>query len=270
MIPLAEWLHLAKQCAVGQSKRVKHKQEATAAMTVRNLPDRYTAYCHRCHEGAVHLKEHAALTPIETQDQFMPWPDDAVLFEHVKDWELLKIWEFLISKGIDYNAMLKHVQIYYSSKHGRLIFETDQGWIGRALRGQAPKWCTYGSAYAVYGLGAGELIQPRVVLTEDYLSKLKGSWAVPNVTWIAALGTKVHTKLVAKLLQSNVQEVGIMFDGDKAGIKGHQPAIQRLQGLGIHAFAINTPPGCDPKDLRRGALLQLIREAPWTLVKLNL
>jgi hypothetical protein len=188
------------------------------------------------------------------------------LFEQVKDYELLKVWEFLISKGIDYNLMLKGTKIYYSNQHGRLIFETDQGWIGRALRGQAPKWCTYGSGYAVYGLSANEPVLPRVVLTEDYLSKLKGSWAVPNVTWIAVLGTKVHTKLVAKLLQSNVQEVGVMFDGDKAGLKGHQPAIQRLQGLGIHTFPIFTPDGFDPKDLRRAALLKLIQEAPWTSI----
>lgn len=257
MIPLDEWLHLAKKVAIGSSKRVYHKHETTPAMTVKNLPDRYTAYCHRCHEGAVHLKEHAALSPINVQAKFMPWPDDAVLFANAAVWEQMKVFEFLVTKGIDYSTMLKDVPMYLSNKHGRLIIGTGQGWIGRALRGQVPKWATYGKP-AVFGIGVAESISKRVVLVEDYLSKIKGQWAVPEVTWIACLGTRPHQKLIAAMIAAGVESIGIMFDGDKAGNSGYAEAAKRLKGLGFKVDRIDTPSNCDPKDLTHEQLRRLV------------
>lgn len=227
-------------------------------MVVKNLPDRYTAYCHRCHEGAVHLKEHCALTPITAQAKFMPWPEDAIVFERASAWNRSKVYEFLITKGIDYQTMLAAVPMYYSHKQQRLIIATAQGWIGRALRNQVPKWCTYGDKPAVYGIAPGEVIKQSVVLVEDYLSKLKGQWAVPEFTWIACLGTSLHAKLVAALLGANVSEVRVMFDGDKAGLSGYQNAFKRLRGLGFDVRQVKTPVGCDPKDLQWQALRDLV------------
>ena len=52
-----EWLREAKRLPIGRAARVYHGAEHRPNLVVKNLPDRYTCYCHRCHEGGVVLKE---------------------------------------------------------------------------------------------------------------------------------------------------------------------------------------------------------------------
>lgn len=260
MIPLDQWLDKAKRVPIGQSRRVYHGQERTPAMTVKNLPDRYTAYCHRCHEGAVHLKSHASLVQVEVQQRFMPWPQDSCPIDDSPD--KYRIWQFLISKGMDYNYFFEGVPVLYSAKQQRLLVATSQGWLGRAIGGQLPKWCTYGTP-AVFGLAPGEVIGSQVILVEDYFSKLKIRWAVPGITSIALLGTSLPDKLVAALIAAKPDAIAVLLDADKAGQRGSRDVLKRLQGLGFHSFNIQPPDDRDPKELRRGELTKLITEAPW-------
>lgn len=261
MIPLDQWLDKAKRLPVGQSKRVYHAQESTPAMVVRNLPDRYTAYCHRCHDAAVHLKTHAVITNIEPQKKFMPWPQDACPIEESPD--KYSLWQFLISKGMDYNYFFEGVPVLYSAKQQRLLVGTAQGWLGRALKdGQLPKWCNYGQA-ATYGLAPGEVIGEQVILVEDFFSKLKIRWAMPGITSIALLGTHLADSLVQALIAAKPSGIGVLLDSDKAGRAGSQAVIKRLRGLGFYVFNLDLPDDRDAKELRRAELTKIVTEAPW-------
>lgn len=268
-LPDHEWLHLAQRLAVGQSSRAYHKNEATPAMTIRNLPDRWTAYCHRCHQAAVKLKTHAVLSRVPDQKRFMPWPADAKPLEEWPLYEQETIFKLLLEKGIDRQVHLAPVPVWYSRDQGRLILGTSLGWIGRATRGQLPKWTGYGYPAPAYAAAPGALAPGApVVLTEDYLSALKLHWAmrgggIPG-TGAACLGTTAGDKLVLDLVQSRPDWVAVAFDGDRAGRVQVGPVLKRLRGVGLNAFALNTPSGYDPKDLTQEQLIQLIGEGVGT------
>lgn len=270
-LPDHEWLHLAQRLAVGQSSRAYHKNEATPAMTIRNLPDRWTAYCHRCHQAAVKLKTHAVLSRVPDQKRFMPWPADAKPLEEWPLYEQETIFKLLLEKGIDRQVHLAPVPVWYSRDQGRLILGTSLGWVGRATRGQLPKWTGYGYPAPAYAAAPGALVTgASVVLTEDYLSALKFHWALRGTgggtpwTGIACLGTTAGDRLAVALLEAQPDRVVVAFDGDSAGVRGRTDVLRRLRGLGLHAIACNTPSGYDPKDLTQEQLIQLIGEGVGT------
>ena len=57
-----EWLQEAQRLPVGSSKRIYHGAERRPNLVVRNLPDKWTAYCFAC-------KEYAEEQSIINQDQ---------------------------------------------------------------------------------------------------------------------------------------------------------------------------------------------------------
>lgn len=250
-LPSADWLAQAQRLAVGESRRVRHGREPTAAMTVENLPDRWVAYCHRCNAGGVVMKAHATLSPVPDQHRFMPWPDDAKPFD---DWPLHMrepLYSFLLSKGVDRQSMFPEQPLWYSHKQGRLLFGTTQGWIGRATRGQAPKWAGYGFPAPSYGAPVGDPWHPYCLVTEDYLSTLKARWAVRGlpIRVHACLGTVLRDKHLADLLEHGTTHLLAFMDGDPAGAKGAANVTRRARGLGLRARSIVCPEGKDPKDL---------------------
>lgn len=270
-LPDHEWLHLAQRLAVGQASRAYHKNEATPAMTIRNLPDRWTAYCHRCHQAAVKLKTHAVLSRVPDQKRFMPWPADAKPLEEWPLYEQETIFKLLLEKGIDRQVHLAPVPVWYSRDQGRLILGTSLGWIGRATRGQLPKWTGYGYPAPAYAAAPGALVPGApVVLTEDYLSALKFHWAFRSRgiagTGVACLGTTLPDKLAVDLIQGGraPARVLVAFDGDRAGSAGRAGVLKRLRGLGVQAVGVDTPGGYDPKDLTQEQLIQLIGEGVGT------
>lgn len=263
-IPTAEWLFHAQRLAVGASARVRHNREATPAMTVKNLPDRWTAYCHRCHQGAVQLKSHAVLSRVPDQERFMPWPDDA---KTITAWPMYvqeTLHSLLLSKGFDWQAMAPDVPLWYSEKQGRLLFGTRKGWIGRATRGQLPKWAGYGFPAPVYGAQATDPILPYVVLTEDFLSALKVRWAVRGelpVSAHAVLGTTLRPGHLTDLLEAGCKGLLVMMDGDKAGDKGAQAIVRRARGLGLGTWVVQCPRDNDPKDLDKQEIIECLNSS---------
>lgn len=261
-LPAREWLAQAQRLPVGGSAKVRHLNEATKAMTVANLPDRWIAKCYRCNRGGVVLKQHATLSKQQPQERFMPWPEDAKpLVEwpmHVQE----HLYAFMLSKGYDHQTMGWDVPLWYSEKQGRLLFGTKEGWLGRATGGQMPKWSGYGFPAPTYGATVNDQPARTVVLTEDLLSALKVRWAVrgelPATTAHAVLGTHLSDRHALELvrLQANVL---IFLDGDAGGAKGNPRILRRVRGLGLHSQVKICPTGKDPKDLTKQEILQCLK-----------
>lgn len=254
MLPADEWLSEAKKLPIGGRRRVFHNEEPTAAMVVGNDPDKWWAYCHRCHEGGAVDKDLVVLGVPEVQPPIMPWPADAMPAASSRLYR--SAYGLLLRKGIDIQTMLPELPLYISERTQRLALPTASGWIGRALAGQQPKWLAYGTApvYAVHPHDKDRTGD--WVLTEDYLSAIKVRRACPHVVACAVLGTRIHTRLMEKLLTAN--SVGLFFDGDKAGDEGAAYAYKRLVALGIPTRLHRPPDGKDPKDLPLQQLRNII------------
>lgn len=259
MIPREDWLHLAKRLTIGSSKRVYHAQECRPNLVVANRGDRYTCYCHRCHEGGVVLKEHAVLE-VAPQKRVMPWPADAVHISKLDNYQRLNVARFLATKGMDFETMLYDEYMWYSALTRRILFGTRAGWLGRTDINAEPKWCNYAHPTPSYAEHPLQIAQPVVVLTEDYLSALKIRWAVPNVEPIALLGTRISKELLLILIKQKPTAVLGFFDGDKAGDEADKAISKRLRGLGLNYVSINRDVGCDPKDLSAKELQLKINE----------
>lgn len=262
-LPHNEWLAKAQALPVGQSRRTYHNEENRANLVVGNDVDRWWAYCHRCHEGGVLMKEHVDLSQApEQQERVMPWPADAVPFG--TDAELSRwAWRTLLGKGIDLHTMLPGVPMYTSKQQKRLIVGSAQGWLGRALGNVQPKWVAYrspGKPVPVYATHPHDTVQGDVVLTEDYFSTLKIRWSLhgqpnPRVA-VAVLGTSLHTRLLAQLLPC--RSVAVAFDGDSAGVRGSLAVAQRLRAMGKTVTEVRVPEGLDPKDMRSDQIKELL------------
>jgi hypothetical protein len=261
-IPAHEFLHHAKSLAVGQSGRFPHKCGPTRVLHVGNAPDRYWCKCYRCHQGGVVEKTHVILAPIANQKRFMPWPDDAKDLALWPAYTQEVLFKLLLEKGIDRQVMLGDTHVWYSEKQGRLLFGTRLGWLGRATRGQLPKWAGYGYPAPEYGAHPLDTPTPTVVLTEDYLSAMKVRWAIhglPGVSVQALLGTELKTRTLADLLSGGTTTRVLTFlDGDSGGWNGVPLVHRRARGMGLSVGNIITPTGKDPKDLTKQHIIDLV------------
>ena len=276
-LPHNEWLAKAQALPVGQSRRTYHNEENRANLVVGNDVDRWWAYCHRCHEGGVLMKEHVDLSQaVQQQERVMPWPADAVPYG--TDPVISQYaWRMLLPKGIDLHSMLPGVPMYTSKEQQRLIVGSAQGWLGRALGNVQPKWVAYrspGKPVPVYAGHPHDTVQGTVVLTEDYFSALKIRWSIQDAstqtvqvpgmqgaqaaraTAVAALGTSLHTRLLAALLACD--RVLVSFDGDRAGRDGTVAVARRLRALGKPVTELRVPDGLDPKDMRSDQIKELL------------
>ena len=260
-LPHNEWLAKAQALPVGQSKRTYHNEENRANLVVGNDVDRWWAYCHRCHEGGVLMKEHVDLSQaVQQQERVMPWPADAVPFG--TDPVISQYaWRSMLGKGIDLHTMLPGVPMYTSKDQQRLIVGSAQGWLGRALGNVQPKWVAYrspGKPVPVYATHPHDTVQGTVVLTEDYFSALKIRWSTYGrpLTGVACLGTSLHTRLLAAILVCD--RVLVAFDGDGAGRDGTVAVARRLRALGKPVTELHVPDGLDPKDMRSDQIKEML------------
>jgi hypothetical protein len=211
--------------------------------------------------GGVVDKTHATLTRLPDQKRFMPWPVDA---KDLNTWPVYTqevLLKQLYTKGIDRQIMLGDTHVWYSEKQGRLLFGTRLGWLGRATRGQNPKWAGYGYPAPEYGAHPLDKTSSTVVLTEDYLSAMKVRWAIRgkyDATVHALLGTELKTRHLLDLLDGGAEKVITFLDGDRAGRAGAAAVAKRARGMGLVAGNVEPPEGDDPKDLQKEQIIELL------------
>lgn len=260
MIPPEEWLADAQRLPIGGRRRVRHNEEPSAAMVVGNDPDCWWCHCHRCGKGGRVQKDHVLLGVPEVQPRVMAWPADALPATSSRLYR--SAYGLLLQKGVDIQTVLPELPLYISEEHRRLMLPTSQGWVGRALAGQQPKWLSYGVA-PVYAMHPHDQPYPgaRWFLTEDYLSALKVRRALQGsqgVLVAALLGTRLHTRLMEHLLGAS--SVFFVMDGDAAGDAGAARGMQRLRGLNIPCGKLRPPDGLDPKDMTFSQIRSLCSE----------
>lgn len=250
MLPESEWLAKAKSLAIGQTDRVRHRQENRANLVIGNERGKWWGYCQRCKQGGVVEKAHVALrsaAPVE--ENILAVPGDMVPVIG-SAWEL-QVSHFLIAKGMAYPYLPK---LWVSPKVSRLLLQCGQSWHGRSLRGHSnSKWVHYDKASFT---GIPDKI---TVVTEDLFSMFKMQYALrayPNVSVCSTLGAGVSTE--AALAMRNCHIIVWAYDADAAGDAGYRQAVRRMRGcVPGRQYRIRPPEGKDPKDMQ----IQELRDA---------
>lgn len=250
-----DWIHFAKRCAVGATRRVRHGNEKSDAMTVGNEADRWWAYCQRCKRGAVAFKSHVLHAPVtRALSNSLGVPADARGLHELAEYERGHVMSHLASKSMD-PLYFEGVPLSWSASRQRLLVHTQSGIMGRDTSGTSgQKWLTYERQHYILPSRAGE--SARVLLTEDVYSQVKVQYAVGDAVAVyCTLGTKMHAALLSLLLRRGVSQVVSFYDGDKAGRAGATSNELRLRalGLGLGKDAC-APEGLDPKDLSIAAI----------------
>lgn len=247
-IPYSEWLDEAKRLPVGQTRRIYHGAERRPNLVIRNMDDRYTAYCHSCHEGSVHMKamvKHQHRVVAEDFQDFYVWnpPNEA-------DYKRAAI--FLASKDM---AMLYLERLVWSVFNDRLVFHTPQMVLGRDMSGHSKaKWLVYSytkSFNTLRPVPSFGFDQQTVILCEDLFSAAKWDYFTPANTWGVHLnGTDIQSDLTSLLLTA--RHVVLALDGDSAGREGEARITRALQLVGIVPTIVRVPEGKDPKNMDKG------------------
>lgn len=242
-----QWLDQAKSLEVGQSKRIYHGAEHRPNLVVRNLPDKYTAYCFACKEYAEKrkdfvriLEEQATATNQITgeTDVFMN------LLEPSAKWltPFSDVAYFLHTKHMCLE-WLRPYEPKWDSKRNRLVIDFQGKRVGRDIYGCSNiKWYNYRAVEYQDSFVYHNII----ILCQDVLSAAKGIKAT-GLPFYALFGTALNRGLESRITASNVKRVGIMLDGDDAGRKGASRIRQRLSLLGIQGIILNPQKG-DPKE----------------------
>ena len=246
----SEWLDRAKKLPVGRTERVYHGAERRPNLVLKNLPDKYTAWCHACHRGAVHKKEFVKVqleaTPtnrkagdpgfLRSINLTLPDPNipysDIVMFLHSKH------------MALDY---IQHLNPKWSAQDKRIVLATQDQVVGRDITEVShSKWYKYSGGCSYVRAKPTTLKAKTVVLTEDLFSACKGQFFYQDVLFISVMGTVVYDDLLHLLLKA--KQVFVMFDGDSAGTLGTQHTLQKLRLVGIPCYNVSVPLNCDPKD----------------------
>jgi len=112
----------------------------------------------------------------------------------------------------------------------------------------------------------------RVVLFEGYMDVIK-AWSAGVHNGVASMGTSL-TEEHATMLQRNVEEAVICYDGDNAGQEAALKTIPLLEKTGLRTQVAMLPKGMDPDEFieRNGAqtFIREIIEHPASSVKFKL
>lgn len=244
MIPESEWLHKAKQLAVGMRTRTYHNSERRPNLAIGNDMDKWWCYCHACHEGGVVEKAHVILGgPVDTAPEPTRLPHD-IKPVHQSDFEI-PIARFLADKNM---ADLYLPPLHYSEERKRLMMQLEGIWHGRDLTGRSPqKWMNYNNATHV------GVPFTYTVVTEDIFSMFKVRWAMrqyPNVSAMCNLGTNATRSMTYMLSQNrSVQKVAWFFDADAAGDDGAWNCMRRNDPFDFKQYRPRPPEELDPKDM---------------------
>lgn len=264
MLPDHEWLHVAKRLAVGMKTRVRHRQENRLNLVIGNDPEKYWAYCQRCHEGAVLAKEHVMLTNEPTvATEALELPDDLTIVKG-STYEV-EVARFLCTKGMALTYLPFNLQVSFKARR-LFIVGIDDSWEntshhGRDLTGKSKtKWMNYTGEHihVLPHYGRANV----AVVTEDLFSAYKVQWACRNsgidVSVICALGTDTKDALVMELC--HYTKIVWFFDNDPAGQTGALAGHRRMKVFNTRQAVIFPPIGCDPKDMPCEDIVQQLKE----------
>ena len=253
---------------MGGKSRIRHGFERTAAMDVFNSDDRWSCYCHRCHEGGVVFKEHQRVRrAVVEPDRVQPVPAGCFHITDASRFESQQIWDLLIQKGCP-PGVIPEEELWYDRTSRRVLMYRETVALGRALDpNRLPKWLPYGAwsgAPMVWTTrdGAGGM-----VLVEDALSGYKVAKAIEllaprsSLAVVAILGTRISDRFLPYCMG---RRIICMFDGDSAGARGYTAVRRRLGAWGneVHNCA---PSKGDPKNMELGQIIQRLEDFVWTL-----
>lgn len=259
MLRKEQWLWLAERLAVGESARVQHGYEGRKNLVIKNLPDRYVAYCQSCKEGSVHMKEHVLVGQPVGQPESTVIPDD---MQPALSWDIptqAGVGGFLATKAMDLTMLPPGVQ--YSRSRRRIMLpvpvQASYSWLGRDVTGKSQqKWMHFGDVPAIMSTKRDHKRVAFVV--EDPFSYYKLVYSLEHadpalaarlagIHVFCSLGTTFSDALVLELLE--FQCVRVFYDGDKAGYIGATRESKRMRAMGVPSANSCAPQGMDPKDL---------------------
>ena len=256
-----EWLQEAQRLPVGSSKRIYHGAERRPNLVVRNLPDKWTAYCFACKEYAEVRKSYVRIEEeqsIINQDQVNTSGLYNLTDPRVP---LRRIVYFLHTKHMSL-SLIQPYNPRWDARRKRLTIDLPDGRLGRDIYGTNPaKWYVYWNSVQ-YGsaFGTNELTAQNIILTEDMFSAIKAQRFLPDTQCIALLGTALTRGVEQALLHCKPRMVHLMLDGDETGYKGSYNVLRRLKLLGIPCVMQNPERG-DPKDQNRAWFETKFKEA---------
>lgn len=248
----SRWLALAKQVPVGSSLRVYHGAERRPNMVVRNLPDKWSAYCFHCKEYAskrkdfVMVKEEQAIMNNTKELKAVSLCDDKAQWVA----PLHDIVSFLHEKHMSF-SLIQPYNPEWDTERNRLVLTLPEGKLGRDIYGLSKaKWFVYNNT-VTYGstCGTNQIIKDKVILTEDIFSAIKAQAYAPEWQAIALLGSNLNKDLLRRIIRTK-PHVHVMLDNDDAGIKGASKVVKKLRLHGI-SVAYSFPTHGDPKDMNK-------------------
>lgn len=244
MLPKEEWLKLAKAVPIGGTRRTYHGAERRPNLVVRNLEDRYTAYCHSCKEGGVVEKELVRLSTVAPPSKPVP-KFEFVPLNPLKHEAAIK---FLHSKHMTYNMLIPFKPLWCEYDQ-RIVIDNKDQLIGRDITDTHPsKWYVYKRNRSYVRVDTSKFFdQQVVVLTEDYFSAHKGRYYRPMYHFVALTGTVMYDDLAVELMKA--KHVITALDNDHAGTTGADAIHRKLELLNVPFSDIKPDVGKDPKDM---------------------
>ncbi|MCG8333626.1 MAG: DNA primase [Proteobacteria bacterium] len=154
-------------------------------------------------------------------------------------------------KGNTYDRMRNRLIFPIRDKRGRLL-----GFAGRSIGDDEPKYLNppetdlYKKSYVFYGIdkAVNDIRRKRrAILVEGYLDVIR----LHEQGWqesIATCGTAVTGEHINNLKICGAEEVILLFDGDKAGIKAADRSARLFIENGLDSKVVVLPEGLDPDD----------------------
>jgi hypothetical protein len=244
-------------------------------MDVWNNEDRWSCYCHRCHEGGVVYKEHQRIRQAVVEpDRVGPVPAGAFRLAEASAFEQQQIWSLLCRKGCA-PGVIPEETIWYDRSVRRILLRDEDVCLGRALDpNRLPKWLPYGAWHGkpmIWATRTGAAGTPAadsaesglLILTEDALSAYKVAKSIDtyapgsSASVVATLGTTITDRFLPYCLGR--QAVLCMYDGDPAGLRGYRAMRQRL-AVWQQPVVDMRPEHGDPKNNDLAAIAERLQE----------
>ena len=251
-IPKEEFLHLAKDLPLGESKRVDHICGPGRTMIISNKDEGVSAFCFRCNASGWHAHAKPSLAErLEKRREAKSWEDhcrDRPLqlpsggSYDTADWpQYAKVW--LYKAGLSNEAILR-TGIYYHPGMDRVVlpvldWEKVLYWQARGFDKDRPKYLNPKVDDKPVALFKG--ISTEIVVTEDLLSAIRVNGA--GFSSACILGTNLSDSQATSLKKWGGAYVWL--DPDDAGRKASRKITHQLEMMGFWVEEVKTRK--DPK-----------------------